>query len=47
MVSIFWFREVATNVSELLRSFKKTPFPRAALLIRCRWINEFIDLLGC
>ena len=29
----FWFREVATNVSELFRSFKKTPFPCPALFI--------------
>jgi hypothetical protein len=31
--STFWFREIATNVSELFRSFKKTPFPGLALFI--------------
>jgi hypothetical protein len=35
--STFWFREVAANVLELLRPFKKTPFTRLALFIGCRW----------
>jgi hypothetical protein len=36
--STFWFREVSTNISELGRPFKKTPFTRLALFIGCRWV---------
>src|SRR5690349_5657796 len=40
------FRKIAANISELLRAPKEPPFPRLSLLIGCRWITQFIDLLG-
>src|ERR1700730_3799292 len=39
---LFAIGGVATNVSELFRPFKKTPFPRLALFIRCRWVDKLI-----
>jgi hypothetical protein len=35
VISTFWSRNVASNVSEFLRSPKKTPLPHFALLMRC------------
>jgi hypothetical protein len=31
---------------ELFWSFKKTPFSGLALFIRCRWVDELVNLLG-